>query len=453
MKQQNVYTYYLLLIAGAILLSLPAFINGYPLVNSDTSTYLSSGFKPETPWDRPITYGILMRIFSLNGLTMWTVVFMQAYIICWLVALLIKHICGDKHRLRFSLLIILSLSIFTSLSWVTSELIADVYTGIAILCVSLILINNESKLNTILLYILFFTSIATHSSNLVSFIITLILLLIISKFLFKTEKLRIRRRAILLLLVLTAATISIMGASIAKSKQMFFVGSLLEKGILKPALDELCVDSAYNLCKYKDALPADVNFFLWDANGPLMLEGGWSNTRAEYAHIINKTMSEPKYSAMFIKASAVFTIRQLSMFNIGDGNSPFPVNSNVYNTLHQYLPHESTAFVNSGQNRADIKSYLLLPNKIIYAVVFISILILAVGIFRYKQILPHNFYILFAVVVIATTINLWSCATFAQLNGRYGCRVMWLIPMLAIMLWGIITGIRGNKGLQPNSQK
>ena len=59
----------LLLLLGTILLSWAAFYNGFPLIYSDTSTYLESGFVLETPLDRPITYGLLMRLFSLNGLT------------------------------------------------------------------------------------------------------------------------------------------------------------------------------------------------------------------------------------------------------------------------------------------------------------------------------------------------------------------------------------------------
>lgn len=65
---------------GAVILMTDAFYNGFPVVYSDTSTYLASGFEWETPFDRPITYGIFLRIFSLNGTSLWLVIFFQALI-------------------------------------------------------------------------------------------------------------------------------------------------------------------------------------------------------------------------------------------------------------------------------------------------------------------------------------------------------------------------------------
>jgi hypothetical protein len=56
---------------GALGLMLDAIYNGYPLVYSDTSTYLASGFELQTPVDRPITYGLFIRLTSLNGFSLW----------------------------------------------------------------------------------------------------------------------------------------------------------------------------------------------------------------------------------------------------------------------------------------------------------------------------------------------------------------------------------------------
>jgi hypothetical protein len=69
-NQFNLFSF----IATTCLLLFDALYNGYPLIYSDTGTYLSSGFLLETPFDRPITYGIFMRISSLNGVSLWGVV-------------------------------------------------------------------------------------------------------------------------------------------------------------------------------------------------------------------------------------------------------------------------------------------------------------------------------------------------------------------------------------------
>ena len=51
----------------AIALLGAAIWNGYPIVYSDTSSYIISGFELETLKDRPITYGLFIRATSQIG--------------------------------------------------------------------------------------------------------------------------------------------------------------------------------------------------------------------------------------------------------------------------------------------------------------------------------------------------------------------------------------------------
>lgn len=429
--------YYLTLAICAMALILPTIINGYPLVNSDTATYLQSGFIPDAPWDRPITYGILLRIFSINGCSMWFAIFMQGYITAWLLYLCIKEFSGTRQPMLFTLATTIFLALFTSLSWVVSQLIADVYTGLAILCAALLIKGKQEKLNTILLYILYFICIAVHTAHFLSFIAIILLLLIFARFVLKGLPVKQVRKTLAIMLVLTVATIGIMGASMSKSRPMFFMASLLDKGILKPALDEMCADSAYNLCKYKDELPADVNLFMWEDSSPMAKEGGWRATHPEYKHIISEILSNPKYVWMYIKASIAFTLKQLITFNIGDGNTPFPQYSNVHNDMLRFIPHEADNFLQSMQNKKDIKPLLKIPNYIIYVTALVSIVVIILLVLKSPTQLTIN---LLVIIVVGLIINETMCATFSMVNGRYGCRVMWLIPFAAIVF--ILSNLR-----------
>ena len=51
----------LYILAGCLLMMFPAFVNGYPLIYSDTSTYIHSAFEFLPPKDRPITYGLIYK--------------------------------------------------------------------------------------------------------------------------------------------------------------------------------------------------------------------------------------------------------------------------------------------------------------------------------------------------------------------------------------------------------
>ena len=46
--------------AALLLLSVPV-LNGYPLVYSDTGTYLRTAFEGYVPPDRPVWYGLFLR--------------------------------------------------------------------------------------------------------------------------------------------------------------------------------------------------------------------------------------------------------------------------------------------------------------------------------------------------------------------------------------------------------
>ena len=54
----------------------PAFMNMYPLVYSDTGTYILSSRELVAPVDRPLMYGLLIRLFSWQ-VSLWPVVIFQ----------------------------------------------------------------------------------------------------------------------------------------------------------------------------------------------------------------------------------------------------------------------------------------------------------------------------------------------------------------------------------------
>jgi len=79
------YVVVIIIIAAAGLM-LPAFYNGYPLVYSDTGTYIASGFEGKVPNSRPITYGLFIRHSSLTA-SLWLSAFAQ----CLMVSLLLYY--------------------------------------------------------------------------------------------------------------------------------------------------------------------------------------------------------------------------------------------------------------------------------------------------------------------------------------------------------------------------
>ena len=422
--------YYGALAVSALLLLIPAFWNHFPLVNPDVATYLTSGFKPETPFDRPITYGLLIRLFSINGLSMWSVVFMQGYIVSWLVFKIIEGVTGNRNVIH-GILTILFLVTCTPLSWLVSQVQPDISTSVACMCIVLVVLNNETKSGRVLLYVLFFVSVGVHMSHPLLFVSLLFVLLLFKRLFVAADGSRSVIKNIVILLILSVSAIGVMGSALSKSRHVFFVGSLLEKGVLKEYLNDKCAIKGYRLCAYKDALPLKSDDFIWDNNSPLYKVGDWSGSKKEFNEITSDVLTSPKYLWLFARATASQSCRQAVTFHVGDGNTPFHEGSNVYNFVGAYFPGELKEFAGSRQNTSYIESRLPLPNFVFDLIVCISLTLLLIIIIVSRRDIRSPFRTLLLVSFAGIIINCADCAAFSVLTGRYGYKMIWLIPFCA----------------------
>lgn len=426
----------LLLVCCSCFLLIPAFINGYPIVNSDTGTYLFSGFLFEIPADRPITYGLLIRLFSYNGATLWTVIGAQAFIVVVLITMIVRHYFEGKKHYVVSLIIIAVLATTTSLSWIVCELIADVYTTIGLLAILCLFICKTGKITQTLLFVLLFVAMCTHMSHTIIFISLASLVLIFNKRLFKKAEHNEVIKKISIIICICLASIIVISPTASKSQHAFLMASFLQKGILKKYLDDQCPTAHYKICKYKDDMLDDPNWFLWNSGSPFIQEGDWNGTKAEYTAINKKILTHIPYNTSFVEQSIPYTLQQLISYKIGDGNSTFDNNSNIAIAINTYVSHkEYMQFLGSKQNTESyVNGNLNLANTIILIVVSISVISIMLYFILGNLQLSYSAKQLLFICFTGILINCWDCATFAQVNGRYGCRVMWLLPLCMIIM-------------------
>lgn len=425
----NKWLFYFTNVACCFLLLFPALYNGYPLVNSDFGTFLPSGFKPAMPVDRPITYGILLRIFSFNGFSLWTVLFFQAFVVVNLIMRIVKMYVKSRY-LIVSVLIITFLSFCTGLSWTVSQLQPDIFTAVAFMCLALLLMQDEGKPVTILTCILYFVAIGTHISHVMIFFLLLLATIVMYR-----KRYREQKKKYWLLAVLSVAPVFIMLPPIAKSNHMFIMGSLLDKGILKQYLDDNCSSKQYKLCAYKDNLPATGDDFIWDPQlGPAYKEGGWAAVKPEYDAIKKDLFSQPRYIWMFAQKSAIFTWKELCTFDIGPGNIPFHKGTFVYDGIELYVPSEIDEFLSSLQNTDQLLDKIAPVNKWFSYVILAGISGIVLQLLVYRKRIGHSTYFLIFMSMACILVNAWNCGTFSSINGRYGCRLAWLLPFVCILI-------------------
>jgi len=427
-KSQYNLKFIFIVILGAILVSFPALYNGYPLVNSDDGTYISSGFKFEQPGDRPITYGLFLRVFSLDGFSLWLPLAVQALIVSWLVVKVLQRTTDEKSFFRRAIITLVMLTL-TSLSWTASEIIPDIWTGISMLALVLIVLNRERPFVRIFLYLLFFCAVATHMSNIMIFTLVILCIALFRKWLFDSAVRRAALIRLVLLLLVTWSTLAVMGGVSARSKHVFLMASMLEKGVLKSYLDDQCDRKQYGICAYKDNMTSDPNAFIWDQSSPLYRQGGWDSTRKEYNAITADIITNPAYLSLFAKASLEASFRQLFECHNAEGNFPFPQGTHVDAAVKQYIPHDTTAYRSAWQHQHNIVERIDAMNNIYYIIVLAGVIILVLLSRQLKIATPAGLVIV--LMVVTYLVNIVDCATFAQVNARYGSRMMWVLPFAA----------------------
>lgn len=431
---KDTYKFIIFVFLGTLCLMADAFYNGFPLVYSDTSTYIASGFELETPFDRPITYGLFLRIFSLNGLSLWFVIFFQAIILSYLIFLLVRLVTDDKSFLKFGLLTIILLSLFTGVSWIVSQIMPDIFTSIALLSATLILLGTFKRGTLILFYVLFFISVAMHMSHILMFALMLIIIFCLRKFILPKQSYPKRNSKIITLFLLTIASVITMGSAISKSKHVFIMGAMVEHGIVKSYLDDYCDTKQYNLCDYKDSLPDRAYKFIWDEKSPFYKIGGWKKTKNEFNEIIYGTLTQPKYIVMHIKESFKATLRQLTLFSIGDGNGSFLEGTLMYERVSKYFPHDLTTYSSSKQNqsRLDFINFFNYLFQITLALSLLPTIYLLLT--KIVTITDRQIKIITLMFLIGIILNAWDCGTFANAIDRLGCKMVWLIPFATTFL-------------------
>ena len=413
---------------GALILCAPAFYNGAPLVYSDTSTYLSSGFALETPFDRPIGYGLLLRLTSLNGISLWFSVLAQGLLISYLLWVLMGWLLRSASISRHLSLNLL-LAVGTSLAWTTSLLMPDLFTPAMVLCFIVLITAPLGKADRIALYILYAIACITHLSHPLFGILLVTVAGIVRILLPERVRPDLSGRALLIILVLSASSWLTMGSALSKSRPIFFMGAMAEHGVLSRYLEEHC-PSELRLCSFRGVLPMPGYAFVWDQAGPVQQLGGFSSCRDEFQAIIRNTLSEPRYWLLHLNASVRATFQQLTRYAIGDGLGPFGSGTELAERMAAHVPLSHPTHLTARQQRNDL-SALDAMKSVHHVVVVLSLVLVAI---LFWSVASFRMVITTCTLLLAVLLNAWICGTFSGAIDRLGAKMSWLLPLLALTL-------------------
>jgi len=451
-KDWRSYFFYFI---SVLVLLLPVLINGYPLLYSDSGTYLVSGHTQQVPVDRPIAYGLFVRHLSLSW-SVFLIVFLQSSMMVFLIAKLTQLTLKlNAYKLASKVFILCSLlALFTGIDFYTSLIVADIFTSAIILSFYLLLfLPREHKLDLIITSIIFSFALVSHLSHLpllIGLMLVMAIYYLVKKSIWKIYK---RYLMILGMILISLFSLSLVnysfdyGFRLSRSKNMFLAGRLIESGIANEHLKDVCerkVDLPYQeLCNYVnqfDQWPTS-GHFLFETSSPIYLgecmdkawDYCWEEKDEAYESLVRDILSKPDLFFEYLKISLQGSGEQLITFG-----HPHLNRENFDWMIERYYTVDQKPYFDSTQRKAG--SSFRLESQIERWVVVISILTLIYLIaFKHKYLNKETLALIW-IVCTGILANAFICSAFSNVVDRYQGRVIFLLPLLAFVFSSQVLG-------------
>jgi hypothetical protein len=342
------------MLPGLLLFLYPAFFNGYPLVYSDTGTYIRAGFSDFFPEDRPIFYSWFLRVVS-GAESFWLPVGLQGLIFTLIFADFFKTWSpAAKSSPIVHVLITLFTVTFTGIAWYVAQLTPD--WAMAVLALqSLVVIHPSSSLKKILVHsFLAIPLCLMHFSH-----PPILLVWWAGVWLWKRK--RFKWTSVLFPAGAVVAMLINMGISSTHGFGFHYtpfgatqhVARLAQVGLLQAFLKDQCAPSQgyapYKLCHHQGQIPPSILSFLYDPNSPLYLEGGAFAVRQEYEEVSKRIWTEWPYAGRNLVEIGVSTLSQLLRVAPGEALQPYGPGSPPYGEIADKMPHELPLYLNAKQ--------------------------------------------------------------------------------------------------------
>jgi hypothetical protein len=439
---------FFLYVLGAIILLIPALFNGYPLVYSDSGTYIQSGFGRFVPIDRPVWYGLFIQYTSLSGYSLWFTIIFQSFVGSFLYFQLTKLLYIP---IFVGTPLLLFLSVFTPFGWYIGQLMPDVWISFALFSFLLLLRKRDSLWMKVIVGIIFFFALVVHFSHFLIFLVVALIVFFIHTV--RNRKFNFTYFLPFLLVIFSFLATSVLNfsidgkTSVMRSSNVFFAARLVDIGTWQQHVSKIS-DEANPLFDLKESVSADSRTFLWDQNGEVQHLGGWESANTLLGKEIKSMFSNPRNMGWFFFNAFTATLSQCTQNTIGSGlESDFykQPNSPPSIAILKYFPYEFNQYLQSRQNgnlwgqKLDI--YYL---NLVYQLIFIfSFLIIMISFIRNYD--PSSLGLYKRLIIFSIIINAFITSSFANVYDRLQSRISWVIVFLAFAIIWKMWKSKGNR--------
>jgi hypothetical protein len=332
--------------------------------------------------------------------------------------------------------ITLALVVTTALPWLTSMLLTDIFAGLSVLSLFVLVLHGE-KISAIEKAALFaFTAFAaaTHSA-------TMAVLLGLCLVGWMARPWLGERIAIAGLaqgtISIVAGALMLLSANYALSGRLAWTpggfsiafARMLQEGIVTRYLNDHCPTQPFKLCPYRNALPETADDFLWSRETVFNKLGRFAGMSDEMGYIAVHALSE--YPLWKTKEALLAAGEQMLKVATGENTDP-PSLTHTYGIFRNRLAQQLKTVDAARQQRSFITFGPL--NLVHVPVALVSMATAFVMMFRavFRRRID-DVTLLVATVCLALLGNAVVCGVISGPHDRYGSRLVW-IASFAVMI-------------------
>jgi hypothetical protein len=411
--------------SGGVLLTWPALANGYPLLFSDTGSFMEQLLLPFMIWDKPWIYGPALVIVSLEW-TLWLPVLAQSLLMSWVLWRVQGVFRAPSAAWHLGVALVLAAG--SAAPWFAALLMPDILAPLTVLLLFLLAFDPDRRFRIPLIALASF-AITSHLSHLLIAGACLVVVPALRPRAFATAAAPLAV-SIMLLMATNLAGHGRLG--ISPYGAVFGLARLVADGPARLYLEEACPDAGYRMCDWAGRFPSDADAFLWDPAGPVWtFPGGPIALAPEAADIVAATIrSRPLSVARDAVHDFLSQLVTLSLDDIVAGKG-LDATVGVQLRAH-YSPAEQHRFDASAQ-RSDRLAAVAAPWRNVH------IAMLALGSIGCAMLLIRSWrndrvlFALTALIVVGLLGNAFATGVLSGPHGRYQARIAWLVLLPPMM--------------------
>ena len=413
-----------------LMLLAPALWNGYPLLQWDTGGYLARWYEGYLVPSRSTVFGLYLHYGE--GSSFWLNLGIQALATLWILQLTLR-VFGMARPLRL-IWVSIALILTTALPWLASMLLTDIFAGLSVLALFMLVLHGDriSGIEKLMLFAFTAFAAATHSATL-----GVLFGLCCTGWIVRPL---LRKRIAMAGLVQGSLTV-VAGAAILLAANFALLGKIawtpggagvafgrmLQDGIVARYLRDHCPKQQFKLCPYRDELPPTADAFLW---GKSMFNtlGRFEGMNDEMGTIALHSLTD--YPLWQAEAAIAAAAEQLVHVATGEGTSGWI--PHTYGIIERYIPAQLAPMRAARQQHWDID---FAPVNWIHVPVALASLLAAfamVGRAAWRRQLDE-ITLLAATVSLAMLGNAVICGVISGPHDRYGARLVWIATFTVLL--------------------